>query len=140
VWCTDIHDYGYPLDQLFDFLTDNASPFAFDYLITNPAYGYRCRYVTPTIEAGLRRLGPNGVMALLLPVDCDSAARRSAYFGSCPHFDFKIVLNERIVWFERPDGERAQPKENHGWFVWRRRRRRRDPIIRYEPNKKEGPK
>jgi hypothetical protein len=135
VWCTDIHDYGYPLDQLFDFLSNDDPPFTFDDIISNPPYGYRCRLITPIIKAGLRRLGPNGVMALLLPVDCDSAACRAPFFGSCPDFELKIVINRRIIWFKRPDGERAQPKENHAWYVWRRARRRRDPIIRYEPNK-----
>jgi hypothetical protein len=135
VRCTDIAYYGYPLDQKFDFLSADDPPFAFDDMISNPPYGYRGGLITPFIEAGLRRLTPNGVLALLLPLDCDSAARRSAYFGSCPHFDLKIVINKRIIWFERTDGKRAQPKENHAWYVWRRGRRWRESIIRYEPNK-----
>jgi hypothetical protein len=135
VRCTDIYDYGYPLDCLFDFLSNDDPPFAFDDIISNPPYGHRCRLITPIIEAGLRRLGPNGVMALLLPVDCDSAEHRLAYFGSCSEFDLKIVINKRIVWFERTDGKRACPKENHARYVWRRSRRPRKPVICYEPNK-----
>jgi hypothetical protein len=27
-------------------------------------------------------------------------------------------LTRRIVWFERRDGERAAPKENHAWYCW----------------------
>jgi hypothetical protein len=35
--------------------------------------------------------------------------RRARYFGDCPEFVGKIVLRERIVWFQRRDGIREAP-------------------------------
>src|SRR5262249_18015377 len=71
--------------------------------------------------------------ALLLPCDFDSAKTRARYFAGCPHFVAKIVLTKRIVWFERDDGVRVCPKENHAWFVWQKSplRVRHAPVILY---------
>ena len=53
----------------------------------------------------------------------------------CPEFVGKIVLRERIVWFQRSDGIREAPKENSAWFLWERSplRVRRQPVILYAP-------
>jgi len=71
----------------------------------------------------------------LLPCDFDSAKTRVRYFGDCPEFVGKIVLRERIVWFQRSDGVREAPKENSAWFLWERSplRIRRQPVILYAP-------
>jgi hypothetical protein len=71
----------------------------------------------------------------LLPCDFDSAKTRARYFGDCPEFVGKIVLRERIVWFQRSDGIREAPKENSAWFLWERSplRIRRQPVILYAP-------
>jgi hypothetical protein len=60
---------------------------------------------------------------------------RARYFGDCPEFVGKIVLRERIVWFQRSDGIREAPKENSAWFLWERSplRIRRQPVILYAP-------
>ena len=148
VYCSDIEQREYPLDAQFDFLSDHdprqlsfawgrSLPAfdAFDWFISNPPYGFRCRLINPFIEIGLRRLGPNGALALLLPNDCDSAKERIRYFGACTAFDTKIILTKRIVWFERTDGKPESPKENHCWCVWRRSRQPgRRPQILYEPS------
>ena len=44
-------------------------------------------------------------------------------------------MRKRIVWFERDDGIREAPKENHAWFVWQRSplRVRQWPVTLYAP-------
>jgi hypothetical protein len=44
-------------------------------------------------------------------------------------------MTRRIVWFERTDGEREAPKENHGWFIWQRTalQVRAAPVTLYGP-------
>jgi len=136
VYCSDIADHGGGQDEVLDFLSDREPSLAnSDAIITNPPYGERGKLIAPWIEAGLRRLRPGGLLCLLLPVDCDSAACRKAWFADCPDFALKIVLTKRIVWFKRSDGERESPKENHAWFVWQRSvfKTRRPPAIAYAP-------
>jgi hypothetical protein len=73
-------------------------------------------------------------MALLLPVDFDSAKTRMSLFGGSPHFAGKIILTKRIVWFSNPDSQRENPKENSAWFLWSRNViRGRLPIVLYAP-------
>jgi len=107
----------------------------FDAIITNPPFGQGGTLATAFIRAGLKRLGPSGMLALLLPADFDSAKTRARYFADHPWFAAKIALTRRIVWFERSDGVRVAPKENHSWFVWRRSplRVRQAPVILYAP-------
>ena len=76
----------------------------------------------------------------MLPVDFDSATKRPRYFRDCPEFVGKIVLTERVVWFENPDPKKESPKENTAWFLWERSplRTRRPPIILYAPANDDG--
>jgi hypothetical protein len=115
VHCSDIASYDFPLDEIRDFTAADAAA-RFDAIITNPPHGLAEAFVT----AGLRHIGRGGLLALLLPADFDSAARRRPLFHECPWFAAKIVLTKRIVWFERTDGVREAPKENHAWFLWQR--------------------
>jgi hypothetical protein len=118
VYCTDIHDYGCQ-DEVFDFLSGRRPRLDhWDGAITNPPFGPRGKTAEGFIKVGLRLLPPGGLLALLLPLDFDSAITRHDLFGGCPHFRGKIVLLRRIVWFARMDGKREAPKENHAWFVW----------------------
>jgi hypothetical protein len=122
IYCSDVVDRGYPLDALHDF-TSPSSPdpgIRFDAIITNPPFGLRAATAEAFIEAGLRHIAKGGLLALLLPTDFDSAGRRRPLFHGCPWFAARISLTRRIVWFERPDGQREAPKENHCWFVWQR--------------------
>jgi hypothetical protein len=118
VYCTDIADYGYKLDGILDFTSTENPGISIDAIITNPPGGPRNSTAEAFVEAGLRRIIPRGFLALLLPADFDSAVTRRRFFGDCPHFRAKIVLTRRIVWFERSNGQRAAPKENHAWFCW----------------------
>jgi hypothetical protein len=139
VFATDIIDHGSPQDYTLDFLSGETPPpllDPIDLICTNPPFGQGGRLATAFIEAGLTRIKQHGgILALLLPCDFDSAKTRSRYFGDCPHFVGKIVLRERIVWFQRDDGVREAPKENSAWFIWQRNllRVRRPPIILYAP-------
>ena len=95
-------------------------------------------------RVGPQRLPPGGFPCLLLPVDFDAAKSRRHLFGHSPQFVAKIILTRRIVWFERSDGTREAPKENHGWFLFQRpglnghapailRPGSPNPVIRYAP-------
>jgi hypothetical protein len=136
VHCTDITSYGYPLNALQDFTAIQPAPH-FDAIITNPPQGPRNTTAEAFITAGLHCIRHGGLLALLLAADFDSAARRRGLFAGCEWFAAKIVLTRRIVWFERADGIRAAPKENHAWYLWQRTplRIRHAPQLLYAPGK-----
>jgi hypothetical protein len=140
VYCTDIVPRDYPLDALFDFTTE-GNPLTLpltviDLIATNPAYGQGNRLAVKFVEAGLRRIADRGTLALLLPADFDSAKTRSHLFRDNPYFAGKVALTRRIVWFERHDGAKEAPKENHAWFIWSRPvfKTRQMPVMMYAPN------
>lgn len=123
VWSTDIVDRGYErFNGSFDFTASNPTPsnISVDVIVTNPPFGPRGLLAEQFIERGLNRIGVGGTLALLLPVDFDSAKGRARFFGWCPEFAGKIVLLKRIKWFDHPGKEKVSPKENHAWFLWRR--------------------
>jgi hypothetical protein len=101
-----------------DFLSYMAPPAAIDAICTNPPYGddqrgfLACEFIRQALT--LAR-----VVAMLLRVDFDSGKSRARLFRDCPAFAGKIVLLDRIKWFEGPSG----PSDNHAWFVWNRAQR-----------------
>jgi hypothetical protein len=137
VYCTDVVNRGYPLDDVFDFTRDGNPPALppIDLIVTNPAYGQGNRLAVKFIEAGLRQIAERGTLALLLPNDFDSGKTRAHLFRDCPYFIGKVVLTRRIVWFERRDGEKEAPKENHAWFIWSAPvlKARQLPVMMYAP-------
>jgi hypothetical protein len=84
-----------------------------DGVCTNPPYGVQgklaCQFITHALA-----LVP--VVAMLLRVDFDSGKTRVHLFRDCKAFAHKIVLMDRIVWFEHEDA--AGPSDNHAWFLW----------------------
>ena len=97
-----------------DFLTKTALPHdRIDAIVTNPPYGksgkLACQFIAHALE-----LVPT--VAMLLRIDFDSGKTRINLFRDCPAFEHKIVLLDRIVWFEREGA--PGPSENHAWFVW----------------------
>lgn len=84
-------------------------------IVTNPPYSDSARFIRHAIDVMMFR---GGFVAMLLPVDYDSAKSRRSLFAECPIFSTKVTLLKRIVWFERMDGKKAQPSENHAWFIW----------------------
>ena len=137
VHTSDIADYGNGQDEVLDFLSAQAPKLEWlpDLICTNPAYGRGGKIATAFVEAGLKRLRPGGLLALLLPCDFHCAKTRARHFGDCPQYVAQIVLRRRIAWFKRNDGKREAPKENHAWFLWQRSllRVRPAPVILYSP-------
>ena len=128
VYATDIEYRGY--GDVFDFVSTSPNPkHLFDGVVTNSPFGSRGKLAEKFIEVGLQRIGADGFLALLLPNDFDSAITRRHLFADCAAFAAKIVLTERVKWFEHP-GKRAEPKENTSWFIWNPRHCGR-PTINY---------
>jgi hypothetical protein len=95
-------------------------------ILTNPPFGIGGRTAMEFIERALVITRPyQGKVAMLLPIDFDSGATRSHVFGFCPAFALKIVLLNRIRWFNGVSGS-----TNHAWFVWDWTHEG-PPIIRY---------
>ena len=106
-----------------------------DAIVTNPPYGEKGRnelavdFIRHALTFPVRVVAmlltvdfirhaltfPVRVVAMLLTVDFDSAKTRADLFRDNRRFAGKIVLLDRIVWFERPG---AAPSANHAWFVW----------------------
>lgn len=135
---TDLTDYATDSQvDVFDFTgpdCEGTRQFYFDSIITNPPYGPQGRTATAFIERGLERIPAGGMLAMLLPVDFDSAKTRARMFGDNPAFAAKIVLRRRIAWFEPQPGQ-AGPSANHAWFVWIRSHMaaKRPPVTLYSP-------
>lgn len=87
----------------------------FDAIVTNPPFGKRGELAEEFIRHALKLNPP--IAAFLLRVDYDSGKTRTDMFRDCPFFAGKIVLLDRITWFERKG---AKPSENHAWYVWQR--------------------
>lgn len=106
----------YATDQVDgeDFFRINDSQRS-DGIVTNPPYTDSAVFAQHAIDVMMPR---GGFVALLLPIDYDSAQSRRNLFAECPIFWKKVVLTKRIVWFERDDGKKAAPSENHAWFLW----------------------
>lgn len=113
VIATDIalHD---GIQHVGDFRGWFAPPDHCDAIITNPPY----RHASAMVDHALRLMCEvDGLVAMLLPVDWDSARGRSRLFADHPAWALKVVLTDRIVWVPKPDGSEA-PSESHAWFVW----------------------
>lgn len=123
-----------------DFLAPGAPPHLHTWIITNPPYAADTGTAMAFIERGLDIIREcNGLLALLLPVDFDSAKTRRHVFGGCVEFKRKLTLLDRIEWFDRTDENNAikaenrirkgaglppkklvaGPSANHAWFIWR---------------------
>lgn len=138
VTATDITDHGFKaMAGVHDFADMRPPPklFHFDSIISNPPYGVQGKTGEAFIDCGLQWLSNGGLLAMLLPVDFDSAKTRAKFFGDCPDFAAKIVLRRRIAWFEPQPGQ-AGPSANHAWFIWIRNhlRAQRQPVTLYAPS------
>lgn len=143
VTATDLNEHGFEGQaDAFDFLGEplRTHPFHFDAIITNPPYGPQGRTGAAFIARGLSLILHGGMLALLLPVDFDSAKGRARFFGDCPDFAAKIVLRRRIMWFEpEPGSKTSSPSANHAWFIWERSHVRRGPATTlYGPSNAVG--
>jgi predicted RNA methylase len=118
-----------------DFLDGGQGAPRCDLIVTNPPFGPRGTTAVRFANVGLDHLDARrcSVLALLLPADFDSAKSRHHMFRDCRAFAAKIVLTRRIIWFQRTDGEREAPKENHAWYVWTRPAQPGRPSLLYAP-------
>ncbi len=95
-------------------------------IVTNPPFGTQGRMALRFIEQALEVTNnAQSRVALLLPVDFDSGKTRRHVFGDCQQFALKLVLLDRIKWFNEQSGS-----INHAWFVWSWRHKG-PPIIKY---------
>jgi hypothetical protein len=130
-----------PAFRQADFVNDPLPTGDFGALVTNPPYGHQGEMACQFIVKGLEFIagGHDRVMALLLPVDFDSAATRVSLFEKCHAFYGTVVLRRRIEFFPRSrkaDGKLSSgPSQNHAWFIWRAPGRRLGsyPIKLYAP-------
>lgn len=104
-----------------------------DAIITNPPYS------KPLCEDFIRRAVDmmkerNGMVAMLLKIDFDSAKTRADIFADNPAWCRKLVLTKRIVWFE---GGTSGPSQNHAWFIWDWKHKGR-ATISYGPKQNRG--
>lgn len=89
----------------------------FDAIVTNPPFGKRGELAEAFIRHAVLKLNAP-IAAFLLRIDYDSAKTRVDMFRDCPTFAGKIVLLDRINWFERAG--KAGSSTNHAWFIWDR--------------------
>jgi methylase of polypeptide subunit release factors len=92
-------------------------------VITNPPYGMAEQFIAHALDL----MEPNGLVAMLLRVDYDSAETRRYLFDA--PFAKKVVLTKRIRWIKNSTGS---PSFNHAWFVWDWLHKG-PPIIGYAP-------
>lgn len=109
-----VTDYG---ETGVDFLLTNKMPKGCNAIITNPPFG---KDAEKFIRHSLKLLSgnPEGFIAMLLPVDFDSAKTRRDIFTEnhgLLSFAGKLILTKRITWFEPA---RASPSANHAWYIW----------------------
>jgi hypothetical protein len=85
-----------------------------DAIVTNPPYGddKRGQIAADFIRHALSL--PVRTVAMLLRVDFDSAKTRVDLFRDNSRFATKLVLLNRVKWFEGKSG----PSDNHAWFLW----------------------
>jgi hypothetical protein len=99
------------IDHGVNFLNESHAHSS-DAIITNPPYRFAEKFVAHAINL----IAPDeGMVAMLLRVDFDSANTRRNLFKWQPAFAKKVVLTKRIRWFE---GSKGSPSFNHAWFIW----------------------
>jgi hypothetical protein len=97
-----------------DFFTVTKPPTNVSDMITNPPYGEHrrgelaVRFIEHALELKIPRI------SMLLRNDFDSAISRQHLFRACSMFAGKLVLLNRIKWFDGP----SSPSDNHSWFLW----------------------
>ena len=106
--------------------TTSAPPPNVDSIVTNPPFGKQGRLAEAFISHALE-LVP--FVAMLLRVDFDSAKSRQHLFRHNPYFAGKVVLLNRVNFFDGP----SSPSDNHSWFLFDRGHSG-PPIIRYASN------
>jgi hypothetical protein len=120
VYASDIEPTAAAIGR--DFVADALGEDTPPNIITNPPYILPLcdRFIATALE---RTREARGLVAMLLKIDYDSARTRAPLFAQHPAWGLKIVLTDRIHWFDPempPPGEKqaSGPSENHAWYVW----------------------
>jgi hypothetical protein len=117
VICSDIQDYGYPLDFVADFLTIKEAPSGCEALITNPPYRIATEFAAHAID-----LVPQ-VFLLLRLAFLESAKRApildTGKLARIHVFKKRLPMMHRDGW----SGPRASSAIPFAWFVWSREHR-----------------
>ncbi len=98
-----------PADGCFDYLTDTGADLD---IATNPPFSLAPEFCRRAVSRSRR-------VAMLLPINFDSAKGRRDLFADNAAFKAKYVLTTRIRWENLPQ-LKAGPSQNHAWFVWDR--------------------
>ena len=136
VTTSDIEQYERAHDWIYDFINITAHvPQLFDAIITNPPYGQGNHQAVKFTRNALACC--NGWVAMLLTAKFDSGSTRVDMFRDNPRFHKKIVLIDRLRFFDGPDA--TDGTEDHAWFIWRPTAHvdtlaARAPVIAYEGN------
>lgn len=99
-----------PADGSYDFLSDDI-PVTRD-IATNPPFSLADEFCRKATREAKR-------VAMLLPVNFDSAKGRTDLFADNYSFKAEYRLTTRIRW-ENLEQKKAGPSQNHSWFVWDR--------------------
>lgn len=136
VTTSDIEFYERIHDAIYNFLGPlPRTPIPFDGIITNPPYGPGNKQAVAFTRNALACC--NGWVAMLLTAKFDWGSTRVDLFRDNPRFHKKIVLIDRLLFFDGPD---ATPgTEDHAWYIWRPvdhpdTRAHTPPVIVYEGN------
>lgn len=117
VFTSDIKVYNRQHHRVIDFTRDIDLSFMqqkkIDAIITNPPYGFQNRLAAVFLQLALDRC--DGLVAMLLDVGFDSGKTRQHLLGKNPRFAAKIVLMDRLRWFE---DSRTDGTSDHAWFVF----------------------
>lgn len=111
-----------------DFFKRTKLPHAkIDAIVTNPPYGatkggkLAAEFIRHALTFNV------DTVAMLLRIDFDSAKTRVDLFRDSRTFAGKIVLLDRVKWFDGP----SSPSDNHCWAIWNRVVTKGLPWIRY---------
>jgi hypothetical protein len=105
-----------PLDFFACSVPPNLDGRVANVIVTNPPYDVSQKFVEHAVEL-MRPI--NGMVAMLMRVDWDSAKTRRHLFADCPAWSRKVVLTKRIMWFQpEPGAVGKSPSENHCWMIW----------------------
>ena len=133
---SDIERYERDHNYIYDFSKPTPRQNApFDAIITNPPYGKGNRMAVNFTRNALACC--DGWIAMLLTAKFDWGSTRVDMFRDCARFHKKIVLIDRLRFFDGP--EATDGTEDHAWFIWRPTSHRDTlahlpPVIAYEGN------
>jgi methylase of polypeptide subunit release factors len=116
VTTSDVERYERDHNYILDFINSTLlAPAPFDAIITNPPYGSGNRMAVNFTRVALSVC--NGWVAMLLTAKFDWGSTRVDMFRDCARFHKKIVLIDRLRFFDGPDA--IDGTEDHAWFIWR---------------------